>query len=134
MGGRVTEEEFFGSENISTGAQNDIKRATQIAQKMITQYGMSEKLGPQTYGHKDELPFLGKEYTEQRNYSDKIAGIIDEEVTRIIESSQKKALEIIKKNHKVIEKIAKDLLDKETIEADEFVKYFPKKTTNKTTT
>ena len=131
MGGRVTEEEFFGSENISTGAQNDLKRATQIARKMITQYGMSEKLGPQTYGHREELPFLGKDYTEQRNYSDKIASLIDEEVSRIIESSQKKALEIVRKNRKIVKTIANALLDKETIEANEFVKFFTKKKAKK---
>lgn len=124
MGGRAAEEEFFGEENITTGAQNDLKRATVLARKMITEYGMSEKLGPQTYGHKEELPFLGKDYAEHRNYSDKIASIIDEEISRMISDGRKKADEIIKKHKKTLEKIADTLLKQETIEADEFKKFF----------
>jgi cell division protease FtsH len=126
MGGRVAEEEFFGPKNITTGAQNDLKRATQLARKMVTEFGMSEKLGPQTYGHKEELPFLGKDYTEQRNYSDKIANLIDDEVSSIIDQGKKKAEEIIHKNKKTIEKIADTLIAKETIEEHEFLKFFPK--------
>ncbi len=132
MGGRVAEEEFFGPENITTGAQNDLKRATLLARKMITEYGMSEKLGPQTYGHKEELPFLGKDFTEQRNYSDKIASLIDEEVTRIISEGRKKANEIIIKHKVNVEKIADTLLKKETIEADEFKKFFASNKSTKT--
>jgi len=126
MAGRVSEEEFFGRENITTGAQNDIKRATIIARKMITEYGMSERLGPQTYGHKDELPFLGKEFTEQRNYSDKIASLIDEEVTKIIEQGETTARAIIAKHKPTLKKIADSLLEKETIEGEEFEKFFQK--------
>ena len=125
MGGRVAEEVFFGAKNITTGAQNDLKRATLLARKMITEYGMSDKLGPQTYGHKEELPFLGKEYTEHRNYSDKIANLIDDEVSALILQGQKRALEIITTHKKTIEKIAETLLKKETIEEDEFAKFFP---------
>lgn len=130
MGGRVAEEEFFGAKNITTGAQNDLKRATQIARKMITEYGMSDKLGPQTYGHKEELPFLGKEYTEHRNYSDKIANLIDDEVSALIEGGRKNAQEIISTHKKTIEKIADTLLKQETIEEDEFLKFFPKSKTH----
>ncbi len=133
MGGRVAEEEFFGPENITTGAQNDLKRATQLARKMITEYGMSDKLGPQTYGHKEDLPFLGKEYTEHRNYSEKIANLIDDEVSRIIENGREKAHEIIKTNKKIIEKIAETLLKQETIEEDEFLKFFPELKKKQTT-
>ena len=125
MGGRVAEEEFFGLDNITTGAQNDLKRATLLARKMITEFGMSEKLGPQTYGHKEELPFLGKEYGEHRNYSDKIANLIDEEVSRIISDGRKRAQEIISKHKKTVEKIADTLLKQETIEEKEFGKFFP---------
>jgi len=124
MGGRVAEEEFFGKNNITTGAQNDLKRATQLARKMITEYGMSDRLGPQTYGHKEELPFLGKDYAEHRNYSDKIASIIDEEISRMISDGRKKADEIIKKHKKTIEIIADTLLKQETIEAEEFKNFF----------
>jgi cell division protease FtsH len=126
MGGRVAEEEFFGADNITAGAQNDLKRATQLARKMVTEYGMSEKLGPQTYGHKEDLPFLGKEYTEHKNYSEKIANLIDDEVSAIIAEGHTKAAQVILKNKKVIEKIADTLLKQETIEEDEFAKFFPK--------
>lgn len=126
MGGRVSEEEFFGRENISTGSQNDLKRATQIARKMITEYGMSDRLGPQTYGHREDLPFLGKEYTEHRNYSEKIASIIDEEVSHIVHNGEEKAKKIIQTHKKIIENIADTLITKETIDGPEFLKYFEK--------
>lgn len=126
MGGRVAEEEFFGRENITTGAQNDLKKATLLARKMVTEYGMSEKLGPQTYGHKEELPFLGKEYTEQRNYSDKIANLIDDEVSSVIAKGRLKAKKIIDDHRAVLKKIAETLLVQETLEGEEFLKFFPK--------
>lgn len=124
MAGRVAEEEFFGKENITTGASNDMKKATELARKMVTDFGMSDKLGPQIYGHRDEMPFLGKEYTEHRNYSEEIAKIIDEEVTNFIRVGKKSADDIIKTHKKVIEKIADDLLAKETINDTEFNQYF----------
>lgn len=131
MGGRVAEEEFFGPENITTGAQNDLKRATLLARKMITEYGMSDKLGPQTYGHREELPFLGKEYTEHRNYSEKIANLIDDEVSALIEHGRAKAHEVVKDHKKTIEKIADTLIAQETINEKEFLGFFskPKKPT-----
>ena len=124
MAGRVAEEEFYGKENITTGASNDMKKATEIARKMVTDYGMSEKLGPQIYGHREEMPFLGKEYTEHRNYSEEIAKIIDEEVANFIGQGKKKADSIVKTHKKVIDKIADDLLIKETINDNEFKQYF----------
>ncbi|MEK9156346.1 MAG: ATP-dependent zinc metalloprotease FtsH [Patescibacteria group bacterium] len=128
MGGRVAEAEFFGQDKITTGAQNDLKRATDLARKMVMEYGMSEKLGPQTYGHREEMPFLGREYTEHRNYSDKIAGLIDEEVSAFIRVAKKKAEEVICGHKKVIEEIARTLLQKEVIEGEEFSKFFGPKT------
>lgn len=125
MGGRVAEEDFFGKGNITTGASNDMKKATELARKMVTDYGMSEKLGPQVYGHREEMPFLGKEYTEHRNYSEEIAKLIDEEVSGIISDGKKRANEIVATHKKVIEKVAEDLLAKETIGEEEFIKYFP---------
>ncbi len=126
LGGRVAEEEFFGPENITTGAQSDLKRATQIARKMITEFGMSERLGPQTYGHREEMPFLGKEYTEHRNYSEKIANLIDEEVSSLIQKGQRKSREIIRSHKEIMEKISDSLLKNETIDADDFLKHFAK--------
>jgi cell division protease FtsH len=127
MGGRVAEEEFFGRGNVTTGASNDLKKATELARKMVTDYGMSEKLGPQVYGHREEMPFLGKEYTEHRNYSEEVAKIIDTEVATIIAEGKKKADDIIKTHKKIIENIAEDLLVKETINEEEFKQYFPAK-------
>ena len=121
LGGRVAEEEFFGKENISTGAQNDLKRATLLARKMVVEFGMSEKLGPQTYGHKEEMPFLGKELAEQRNYSDEIASVIDGEITSFIAKGRKRARDIIVKHRLNLEKLSEELLKKETILKNEFV-------------
>jgi len=121
LGGRVAEEEFFGKENISTGAQNDLKRATLLARKMVVEFGMSEKLGPQTYGHKEEMPFLGKEMTEQRNYSDDVASLIDGEISSFIDKGRSSAREIIKKHKTNIKNLSNELLKKETILKDEFV-------------
>jgi cell division protease FtsH len=106
-----------------------MKKATELARKMVTDYGMSEKLGPQVYGHREEMPFLGKEYTEHRNYSEEVAKLIDAEVASIISEGKKKTDQIIKTHKKIIEKIADDLLAKETINEDEFKQYFvePKK-------
>jgi len=126
MGGRVAEEEFFGKDNITTGAQNDMKKATELARHMVTEYGMSDRLGPQTYGHRDEMPFLGKEYTEHRNYSEDIAKTIDEEVTKLIADGRERADKIVKSHKKIISEIADDLLKKETIDDKEFLKYFGK--------
>lgn len=128
MGGRVAEEEFFGKDKVTTGAQNDMKRATELARRMVTEYGMSDKLGPQTYGRHEEMPFLGKDYNEHRNYSEDIAKIIDEEVTKLISDGHDQATSVIKSHKKVIEKIADDLLKKETINDREFLVYFDKNT------
>ncbi|HOX41548.1 MAG TPA: AAA family ATPase, partial [bacterium] len=126
MGGRSSEEAFFGREDITTGAQNDLKRATEIARKMVMDYGMSSKMGPQIYGHRDEMPFLGKEYTEHRNYSEEVAKMIDAEVALIISQGKKQADDLIKTNKETIKNIADDLIKKETINEEEFKKYFAK--------
>ncbi|MEK7096596.1 MAG: ATP-dependent zinc metalloprotease FtsH [Patescibacteria group bacterium] len=127
MGGRMAEEVFFGPKKITTGAQNDLKRATELARKMVTEYGMSDRLGPQTYGRKEEMPFLGKEYAEHRNYSEKIANLIDDEVSSIINDGRVRADEVIRKNKKTIDEIAETLLQKEVIESDQFEEFFTKK-------
>jgi cell division protease FtsH len=82
MGGRVAEEIVFG--DVTSGAENDIQKATQLARRMVTQWGMSEKLGTVTMGHKEELVFLGRDLGEQRNYSEEVAAVIDEEIRSIV--------------------------------------------------
>lgn len=125
LAGRAAEELYFNS--ITTGASNDFKRATAVARKMVTQYGMSEKLGNQTFGNTEEMIFLGREIHEQRNYSEKIAVEIDEEVKSILAEAKEKARKVLKNNTKVLDKIAEELIKKESLNEDEFIALFPKK-------
>jgi cell division protease FtsH len=122
MGGRVAEEIIF--DEITTGASNDLERATKMARAMVTQYGMSEKLGPLIFGEKDELVFLGKEIGEQRNYSEEIARQIDHEVRRIIEAAYTRATQIIQENKIKLEEIAQRLLKEETLDSQAFETMF----------
>jgi cell division protease FtsH len=118
MGGRAAEEIIF--DEVTTGASNDLERATKMARAMVTQYGMSEKLGPLIFGEKDELVFLGKEIGEQRNYSEEIARQIDREVRRIIENAYDKAIHLLQENKAKLEEVADRLLQEETLDAKSF--------------
>lgn len=131
LGGRVAEEIIFSS--ITTGASNDLKRVSQTARSMVKEYGMSSQLGPIQYGQKEEMIFLGRDFNEQKNYSENTAAQIDQEVTKIISHSYKKAKDILSKNKNILIKIAKHLLEKETIDEEEFLTFFPKKTKTKNT-
>jgi cell division protease FtsH len=114
LGGRVAEELIFNE--MSTGASQDIKEATDLARRMVTSYGMSEVLGPRTFGQKEEMVFLGREITEQRDYGDKVADQIDNEVNRIIKTAHDTALKILTENKDKLIQLAKTLLEKETLE------------------
>jgi len=114
LGGYVAEELVFNE--LSTGASNDIKRATDLAHKMITSYGMSQKLGPRTFGNKEEMVFLGREISEQRNYGDKVADQIDEEVKVLIETAYATAKKVLGENRQKLENLAKKLVISETLE------------------
>lgn len=120
LAGHLTEKKIFGE--VTTGATSDLRRATNIAKRLITDYGMSEKLGPRTFGEKEEMIFLGREIHEQRDYSEKIAELIDEEIAEFIKEGEKRAEEIINTRKEELEKIVKVLLEKETIEKEEFEK------------
>ena len=122
LGGNVSEQLVFG--DTTTGSSNDIEKATNLARAMVTQYGMSEKLGPLTFGKKEEMIFLGREISEQRNYSDEIAAKIDAEVREIIDRAYERAKEVLTKHRPVLDKLADLLIEKETIEADEFESLF----------
>lgn len=122
LAGREAEKIMFGE--MTTGAENDLKRATRIARSMVTVYGMSEKIGPQTLAERDEHVFLGRELAEKNNYSDNTASLIDDETKKILEEGQKKANEVLMKNKKVMDKIAETLLAKETLDKEEFQKFF----------
>ncbi|MDP8969768.1 MAG: ATP-dependent zinc metalloprotease FtsH [Actinomycetota bacterium] len=117
LGGRVAEELTIG--DFTTGAADDISRATATARDMVTQYGMSAQLGPMTFGHKDSQPFLGKEFGHQPDYSSEIAVEIDLEVRALIDEAHDEALEVLVAHREVLEELADALMEKETVEKDE---------------
>ncbi|WP_039765993.1 ATP-dependent zinc metalloprotease FtsH [Caldicellulosiruptor sp. F32] len=118
LGGRVAEKLVL--EDVSTGASSDIKRATKIARDMVTKYGMSDKLGPMTFGTEQEEVFLGRDLALARNYSEEVAAEIDREIKSIIEEAYKKAEEILKQNIDKLHKVANALLEKEKLTGEEF--------------
>ena len=122
LGGWVAEKLMFGQ--VTTGAQNDLKKATQIARDMVTIYGMSDLLGPIVLGEKEEMIFLGREISEQRNYSESKAAQIDAEVAKIIAEAQKTATVVLTKRKPLLKKIADKLIKEENIEGDAFEKFF----------
>ena len=117
LGGRVAEEIVFG--DVTTGAQNDLERATHIARQMVTQFGMSERLGPVTLGRKQHEVFLGRDIVDDRNYSEEVAFAIDQEVRRIIDEAYDGVRTLFAEHRDLLTKIAEALLDREIIEAEE---------------
>ena len=117
LGGSASEKLFLGS--ISTGPSNDLERATDVVHRMIRAYGMSEKLGPLTYGKTSDLVFLGKELSEERNYSEETAQTIDAEARRLVEEQYQRATEVLEMNRAVLENLVTVLLDKETLQGPE---------------
>ncbi len=117
LGGYCAEKLKF--KEITTGASNDLKRASDLARKLVKEYGMSS-LGPISFGEKEELVFLGKEISEQRNYSEEVATQIDKEVEKFVKNAEKEATKILTRKKKLLNKIAQTLIDKETIEKEEF--------------
>jgi len=122
LGGRVAEALVLG--DISTGAQNDIERATKLARSMVTHYGMSDKLGPMTYGTDDEEVFVGRDFGRARNYSEDVAAAIDKEMRGLIDTAYNKAEKLLKENMDKLHRVAEALLDKETIDGKEFERLF----------
>jgi ATP-dependent Zn protease len=109
---------------ISTGAQNDLERATQIARKMVMEFGMSENIGPMTLGHKHEEVFLGRDLTQGRNYSEEVAASIDKEVRSIIEKCYDTAKRLLSENINKLHKVAQALLEREKLDEEEFLEVF----------
>jgi len=122
LGGNVAETLVFG--DTTTGSSNDIEKATSLARAMVTQYGMSEKLGPLAFGKKEEMVFLGREISEQRNYSDEVAAKIDAEVREIIDRAYDRATVALTEHREVLDRLAALLIENETIEAEEFEALF----------
>ncbi len=119
FGGRVAEELVFGRDNVTTGAGNDIQQATSMARRMVTEFGFSDKLGPLRYSDNNEEIFLGHSVTQQKNVSDATARLIDEEVRRLIDEAEVKARKLLVDNRDDLEKVAKALLEYETLSGDE---------------
>ena len=119
LGGRVAEEIIFGE--ITTGASNDLQQVTKLARAMVTQYGMSDEMGLRVYGEKQEMVFLGREISEQRDYSDAVAEKIDAEVRDIIDTEYRRVRHLLESNRDKLDLIAQTLLEVETLEADQFI-------------
>ncbi len=120
LAGWATEKEIYGE--VTTGANSDLRRATSLARQLVTDFGMSENLGPRTFGEKEEMIFLGKQIHEQRDYSEKIAEEIDKEINKIISDAANRAKKIVSSKRKKMDELVKVLLEKETLEKEGFEK------------
>src|SRR5919109_260726 len=118
-GGRAAEELVFGKEKITTGAGNDIERATGMARRMVTQFGMSESIGPLAVGDKEQEIFLGREFAQRREISERTAQMVDDEVKRLIDEAYTRATTILNENRGLLDRIAQALLDRETIDRED---------------
>jgi cell division protease FtsH len=119
LGGHAAEKLRFGE--VTTGAENDLERATTIARRMVMEYGMSDKLGPRAYGRREELVFLGREITETKNYSEKVAEEIDNEIHAIISEAYQRAEQTLRERRVILDTLAQALMTRETIEGDELL-------------
>ena len=119
FGGRVAEEIIFGPEKVTTGAGNDIERATGLARRMVTQFGMSERIGPLAVGDKEQEIFLGREFAQRREISERTAEAVDDEVKRLVDEAYAKAMQIVNANRELLDRIALALLERETIDRED---------------
>jgi cell division protease FtsH len=119
FGGRVAEELIFGAEKVTTGAGNDIERATALARRMVTQFGMSERIGPLAVGDKEQEIFLGREFAQRREISERTAEMVDDEVKRLVDEAYAKATQILGENRELLDRIAVALLERETIDRED---------------
>jgi cell division protease FtsH len=119
FGGRAAEELVFGPEKITTGAGNDIERATHMARRMVTQFGMSDVIGPMSVGDAEQEVFLGREITQRREISQRIAEQVDGEVKRLIDEAYQQALQTVRNNRQLLDEIAVALLERETLDREE---------------
>ncbi|MFL5717169.1 MAG: ATP-dependent zinc metalloprotease FtsH [Chloroflexota bacterium] len=122
LGGNVAERLIFG--DTTTGASNDIEKATDLARRMVTEFGMSDKLGPLTFGKRDEMVFLGRSMGEQRDYSDEVAKIIDDEIRAIIDQAYERATEVLTTHRDKLTALAEKLVAEETVDSDQFEALF----------
>ena len=122
LGGRIAEEIVF--DDISSGASSDLEQVTRIARAMVTRLGMSEKLGPMVFGKKDEMVFLGREISEQRDYSEEVAEEIDREVRRIVDEGYQRSRQTLETHRDMLELVARSLLERETLTRKDFEALF----------
>ncbi|MFL5669170.1 MAG: cell division protein FtsH, partial [Chloroflexota bacterium] len=122
LGGNVSERLVFG--DTTTGASNHIEKATDLARRMVTEFGMSDKLGPLTFGKRDEMVFLGRSMGEQRDYSDEVAKIIDDEIRAIIDQAYERATEVLTTHRDKLTALAEKLVAEETVDSDQFEALF----------
>ena len=120
LGGRVAEEIVYGSQCITTGAQNDLEKVSNIARKMVTTWGMSEKMGNMAYGKSEEHVFMGRDFGHIRDFSEDIAAQIDKEVKKIVDENYERAKQLLSENRDMLDILSKELLEKETIDEKEF--------------
>ena len=120
LGGRAAEEIVYGKDKVSTGASQDLINVTDMARKMVTAWGMSEKLGTMAYGKNQENVFMGRDFGHQRDYSEQVAYEIDQEIKRIVDERYELAKKLLSENRDMLERISKELLEKETIDEKEF--------------
>ncbi|HSB53009.1 MAG TPA: cell division protein FtsH, partial [Gemmatimonadales bacterium] len=119
FGGRVAEELIFGPSKVTTGAGSDIEQATAIARRMVTQFGMSDKIGMMAVGDREQEIFLGREFGQRREVSERTAEIVDDEVKRFIDEAHEKARKLLNDNRELLERIATALLERETIDRED---------------
>jgi cell division protease FtsH len=124
LGGRAAEELIF--HDPTTGAGNDIEKATNLARAMVTQYGMTEKLGAIKLGASSSEPFLGRDYGHQRDYSEEVAGIVDDEIRKMIQNAHQEAYDVLVANRDILDELVLALLEKETLLKDEIDLLFAK--------
>ena len=130
LGGRCAEELIFGDENITTGASDDIRKATNLARKMVTEWGMSDKLGPMTYGEHNEMVFLGRDIAEQRTYSEEVASEIDQEVHQLVNNAFGRAKKVLRDREQALRVLAARLIEVETMDGAELARVIAEVETN----
>ena len=120
LGGRVAEELIYGKDNVTTGASNDLEKVSALAKSMVTSYGMSDKMGNLAYGKEQEHVFMGRNFGNTRDFSEEIAADIDKEIKKIVDEQYALAKQLLSDNRDMLEYIAKQLLEKETLDEKEF--------------
>ncbi|NEO85140.1 MAG: cell division protein FtsH, partial [Spirulina sp. SIO3F2] len=119
LGGRVAEEIIFGTEEVTTGASNDLQQVARVARQMVTRFGMSEQLGPVALGRQSGNVFLGRDIASDRDFSDETAALIDEEVRSLVDKAYERATQVLQDNRNILDQLAKMLVEKETVDSDE---------------